>query len=187
MESQVLNGCYRSPMWTNNTGLFCFRHVLCVKVNENICVITRPVIKNCLYYKLPHHCNTFNAFKYISWKSRGGPKDSWQQDWNLYMAFALSPMKLWRVAASPRRTQAAYSHASKCCGTNSISSRTRVLLLTAAGQNNAYLFMHTSRKHMWVTEVYTFLEKKDKAKQKKTAIKGGTVTLGFWVACDRLQ
>ncbi len=53
----------------------------------------------------------------------------------------------------------AWSHASKCCWTNPISSLTGVLrmtftVLTAADQNNTYLFMHTSRNHMWATEVY---------------------------------
>lgn len=82
------------------------------------------------------------------------------QSWNLHMASALTLMKLWKVAANPKRKRGgAWSHASKCCWTNPISSLTGVLLmtftiLTGADQNNTYLFMHASRNHMWAKEAY---------------------------------
>lgn len=75
------------------------------------------------------------------------------------MASALMLMKLWKVAGNPKRKRGAWSYASKCCWTNPISSLTGVVhmtftILTVADQNKAYLFMHTSRNHMWVTDVY---------------------------------
>ncbi len=81
------------------------------------------------------------------------------QSWGLHTASTLTLMKLWRVAANPKRNWGAWSHASKCCWTNPISSFAGVLLmtftmLTAADQNNTYLFMHASRNHMWAKEVY---------------------------------
>ena len=81
------------------------------------------------------------------------------QSWNLHLASVLTLMKLWRMAENPKRNTGAWSHASKCCWTNPISSLTGVLLmtftiLTAADQNNTYLFMHASRNHVCSKEVY---------------------------------
>lgn len=81
------------------------------------------------------------------------PESKGLWSWNMHMASALMLMKLWKVAANPKRRRGAWSHASKCCWTNPISSLTGVLLmtftiLTVADQNNAYLFMYASRNHM---------------------------------------
>ena len=72
----------------------------------------------------------------------------------------------------PERRKGAWSHASKCCRTNPISSLTGVLLmtftiLTAADQNITYLFMHASRNHMLATEVYVPGKKTINKKTKK--------------------
>lgn len=52
-------------------------------------------------------------------------------------------------------------------------------ILTAADQNNTYLFMHDSRKHVCSEQVYI--------PGKKDRHHPGIMTLSFWAMCNHLR
>lgn len=109
--------------------------------------------------------------------------DSSGTHWNLHMA-SWHGWNYREWQQTPRGGAGAWSHASKCCWTNPISSLTGFLLmtfpiLTAADQNNTYLFMHASRNHMWETEVHS--------RKRQTDITQCMVTLSFWAVCTHLR
>lgn len=104
------------------------------------------------------------------------------------MATALTLMKLWKVAANPKRK-------SRCPGVMHLSAAGQTpfpplsgllcltfSVLTAADQNNTYLFMHASRNHMWAKKVYISWKKKTQDRHHP-----GIVTLSFWAMCNHLR
>lgn len=94
------------------------------------------------------------------------PDSSGGSRWNLRMA-SWHGWNYREWQQTPRGGAGAWSHASKCCWTNPISSLAGFLpvtfpILTAADQNNTYLFMHASRNHMWETKVHSRKRRTDR-------------------------